>query len=44
MNSNLERDRYLDKAINDIHERIDKRAGEMKDLKKETSVRATLVP
>jgi len=33
--SNLERDKYLDKAINDIHERIDKQAGETKDLKKE---------
>ena len=35
MNSNLERDRYLDKVIKDIHEQIDKRAGETKDLKKE---------
>ena len=35
MNSNLECDWYLDKAINNIHERIDKRAGETKDLKKE---------
>jgi len=35
VNSNLERDRYLDKAIKNIHEQIDKRAGETKDLKKE---------
>jgi len=33
--SNLERDKYLDKAIDDIHQRIDKRSGETKDLKKE---------
>jgi len=31
----LKRDKYVDKAIKDIHERIDKRAGETKDLKKE---------
>ena len=35
MKLNLERDKYLDKAIDDIHQRIDKRSGEMKDLKKE---------
>jgi len=35
VNSNLEHDRYLDKAIKDVHKRIDKRAGETKDLKKE---------
>jgi len=34
--SNIERDKYLDKAIKEIHERIDKRAGETKDLKRET--------
>jgi len=33
--SNLECDKYLDKAIDDIHQRIDKRSGETKDLKKE---------
>ena len=35
VNSNLERDRVLDKAIKDVHKWIDKRAGETKDLKKE---------
>ena len=36
MNSNLERDKYLDEAIKEIHKQIDKRAGETKDLQKET--------
>jgi len=36
VNSNLERDKYVDEAIKEIHKWIDKRAGETKDLKQET--------
>jgi len=32
----MECDKYLDEAIKEIHKRIDKRAGETKDLKEET--------
>jgi len=38
VDSDLKRNKYVDKAFKDVHERIDKQAGEIKDLKKETRV------
>ena len=35
MDLDLKCDKYIDKAFKDVHEQIDKRAGEIKDLKKE---------